>query len=81
MPQNTCAIHIVKLEDLSCEVFINGMRRFISRHGTPSIVMSDGGTNYIATVTELKKSMQQFNIDGQFLPVGASHMNGFVETI
>ena len=76
---NTRAIHIEKLEDLYCESFINGMRRFISRRGKPSLIKSDRGTNFTAAESELRKSMQKFDIDWQFLPAGASHMNGVVE--
>ena len=76
---NTRAIHIEELEDLSCESFINGMRRFISRRGKPSLIKSDRGTNFTAAESELRKSMQKFDIDWQFLPAGASHMNGVVE--
>ena len=76
---NTRAIHIEKLEDLSCESFINGMRRFISRRGKPSLIKSDRGTNFTAAESELRKSMQKFDIDWQFLPAGASHMNRVVE--
>ena len=76
---NTRAIHIEKLEDLSCESFINGLRRFISRRGKPSLIKSDRGTNFTAAESELSKSMQKFDIDWQFLPAGASHMNGVVE--
>ena len=76
---NTRAIHIEKLDDLSCESFINGMRRFISRRGKPSLIKSDRGTNFTAAESELRKSMQKFDVDWQFLPAGASHMNGVVE--
>ena len=76
---NTRAILIEKLEDLSCESFINGLRRFISRRGKPSLIKSDRGTNFTAAESELSKSMQKFDIDWQFLPAGASHMNGVVE--
>ena len=76
---NTRAIHIEKLEDLSCESFINGLRRFISRRGKPSLIKSDRGTNFTAAESELSKSMQKFDIDWQFLPAGASHINGVVE--
>ena len=55
------------------------MRRFISRRGKPSLIKSDRGTNFTAAESELSKSMQKFDIDWQFLPAGASHMNGVVE--
>ena len=55
------------------------MRRFISRRGKPSLIKSDRGTNFTAAESELRKSMQKFDIDWQFLPAGASHMNGVVE--
>ena len=76
---NIRALHIEKLEDLSCDSFINGLRRFISRRGKPSLIMSDRGTNFIAAGADLTRSMGKLDIAWKFLPAGASHMNGVVE--
>ena len=76
---NIRAIHIEKLEDLSCDSFINGLRRFISRRGKPSLIMSDRGTNFIAADADLTRSIGKLDITWKFLPAGASHMNGVVE--
>lgn len=76
---NIRAIHIEMLEDLSCDTFINALRRFVARRGKPSLLMSDRGTNLTSSDAELKRSMQKEDIEWRFLPAGASHMNGVVE--
>ena len=68
--------------------FLNALRRFISRRGTPSNIYSDNGTNFVGANRILKEALQQFDqtrqknycsqleINWHFNPPHASHMGG-----
>jgi len=84
----TRAIHLEKLCNMDTDSFINALRRFISRRGSPEKIYSDNGTNFVGAKAELEKSLRQVdkmlvqrfclkeNIDWTFNPPGASHMGG-----
>ena len=85
---NIRAIHIELLNDLESDTFINSLRRFIARRGTPVSIFSDNATNFRGGQTDLSKSMNLIDtkvardycirrqIDWKFnIPV-ASHMGG-----
>ncbi len=40
------AVHLELVSDLTTEAVIACLRRFVSRHGKPSVVWSDHGTNF-----------------------------------
>ena len=48
------AVHIDVVTDLTTEAFITCLRRFVSRRGTPSLIMSDNGTNFVGANSELR---------------------------
>ena len=77
----TRAVHLEKLDTMEADSFINGLRRFISRRGTPKKFVSDNGTNFVGAMREL--NVQGFctnrDIDWQFIPPGAPHMGGIWE--
>jgi hypothetical protein len=43
----TKAVHLEHVHDLTNEAFINTIRRFVSRRGYPSQLLSDNGTNFV----------------------------------
>jgi hypothetical protein len=84
----TRAVHIEKLNSLDTDSFLNGLRRFVARRGTPDKFWSDNGTNFVGGLSELKKSMADCkiknyclkqDIEWNFNPPGASHMGGIWE--
>ena len=82
------AVHIKVYHFLSTDSFLNDLRRFISRRGTPSNIYSDNGTNFVGDNRILKEALQQFNqtrpknycsqleINWHFNLPHASHMEG-----
>ena len=52
--QTAGAIHIDILTDLSPQSFIRCLKRFISRRGLPSLVVSDNGTTFKASAKIIK---------------------------
>jgi len=88
---NVRAVHMEMLNDLESDTFINALRRFIARRGTPTSIFSDNGTNFKGGQAELSKSMSRVDpklvetfcikqqIDWQFNVPGASHMGGVYE--
>jgi len=49
------AVHLELVFDLSTELFISCLRRFIARRGKPSSIHSDYGTNFIGACRVLKE--------------------------
>ena len=43
------AVHLELVSDLTTNAFISCIRRFISRRGKPTVIMSDHGTNFVKT--------------------------------
>ncbi|CAM1307174.1 Uncharacterised protein r2_g1709 [Pycnogonum litorale] len=50
---NTRAVHIEVLFSMEADSFIQALKRFISRRGTPSLIRSDQGTNFKGAQREL----------------------------
>ena len=57
----TRAVHLEMAYALDTTSFLNAFSRFVSRRGTPSYVLSDNGTNFVAGNKELKELVQQLN--------------------
>ena len=52
------AVHSELTSDLTASAFLNFLKRFIGRHGRPTKIMSDNGTNFVGAnnkLQELKK--------------------------
>lgn len=49
------AKHLEVVTDLSTEVFIEALKRFIARRGKPKNIYSDNGTNFIGANNEIKE--------------------------
>ena len=83
------AVHLELLEFLEAESFINGSRRFISRHGSISCLWSDNATNFIGAYNEFVQALKELRqnnnvsdlfvsqvVNWKFIPASASHMGG-----
>lgn len=51
--QCTKAIHIELVSSLTTDAYIAALKRFTSRRGIPSIILSDNGSNFIEARKEL----------------------------
>ena len=88
----TRAVHLEMAIALDTTSFLNAFSRFVSRRGTPSYVLSDNGTNFVARNKELKELVQQLNqerivressgvgeIQWEFYPPASPHFGGVFE--
>jgi hypothetical protein len=85
------AIHIEVASSLDTDSFINAMRRFVARRGTPAEMRSDNGGNFVSGERELRlciedwnqekihESLLQKDIKWIFNPPTASHHGGVWE--
>ena len=55
----TRAIHLELVEHLDANHFLMAYRRFASRRGTPHELLSDCGTNFKGTDTEIRNALKQ----------------------
>ena len=86
----TRAVHLEVVTDLSIETFLLALRRFSSRRSTPSIMMSDNASTYLAAADELRQlfsssllsdTLSQRGIDWRFIPKRALWFGGFGERL
>ncbi|XP_014673996.1 PREDICTED: uncharacterized protein LOC106814211 [Priapulus caudatus] len=82
------AIHLELLDDMSTDVFINGLRCLIAIRGPVRVIRCDRGTNFVGAHHELKKAMNEIDeprvrkflamnsCDFQMNSPYASHMGG-----
>ena len=84
----TCAIHIDIVTDLSPQSFIRCLKRFISRRGLPSLVVSDNGTTFKASAKiiksilshpEVQHFLSEINLKWIFNVERAPWWGGFIE--
>ena len=85
------AVHIEVAHKLDTDSFLNALRRFMNRRGTPQCIYSDNGSNFIGGERELREALQNINqkkvndyliqkeIEWHFSPPLASHMGGVWE--
>ena len=52
------AVHLELVSDLTTAAFIACLRRFVTRHGLPTLLWSDNGTNFVGASRELKELAQ-----------------------
>lgn len=90
---STKAIHLELVTDLTSGCFISALKRFISRRGKPSQIMSDNGTNFVGSRNELRDlgnflkahqseisdSCAKLDINWQFIPPHSPHFGGLWE--
>ena len=55
------AVHLEIAHSLDTQAFINALRRFIARRGTPEEIRSDNGTNFVGGNKELVDSIKEWN--------------------
>ena len=84
-------VHIEVAHSLDTSSFINALRRFIARRGSPHVIRSDNGTNLTSGEKELGKAiggwkksktgkfLLQKEVRWVFNPPAASHMGGIWE--
>ena len=57
----THAVHLELASDLSTDIFILALRRFIACRGKPKEILSDNGTNLIGADRDLRQAIQDLN--------------------
>ncbi len=84
-------VHLEIVEACDTSAFINSVRRFVNRRGSPSYMFSDNGSNFKGATTELKEFVQNLDkakitdfattnqIVWTFNPPAAPHMGGVWE--
>ncbi|XP_068696913.1 uncharacterized protein [Montipora foliosa] len=90
---NSRAVHLELASSLETDCFINVLRRFTKRRGTPKTIHSDNGTNLVGAAREIKEAIAAWNekhIQDQLLQKGcqwvfqppkASHASGVWERL
>ena len=86
-------VHLEVVEDCETDSFINAMRRFVNRRGSPACVYSDNGSNFKGATSELKEFVSSLDkkvitdfattvqIKWSFNPPTAPHMGGAWERL
>ncbi|UYV66797.1 hypothetical protein LAZ67_4002878, partial [Cordylochernes scorpioides] len=87
----TKAIHLEISSDLTAEIFLAALKRFISRRGRPTDIYSDNATNFKGASNILKERWKLFNaaniqdfsaiesINWHFIPPSAPNFGGLWE--
>ena len=57
----TRAVHIEIVSSMDTSLCVMGIERFIARRGTPSVIWSDNGTNFVGAEKELLNCIQSWN--------------------
>ncbi|XP_053685846.1 uncharacterized protein LOC128735386 [Sabethes cyaneus] len=81
------AIHLEVVASLSTDACKKAIRRFIARRGSPQVIYSDNGTNFVGANRELQEEMKRINEElgstftnahtqWRFNPPAAPHMGG-----
>ena len=89
------AVHLEAISDLTSEAFIATLRRFVARRGSPTLIWSDNGTNFVGANRELKEmhgflsrrdvghTITEFcstlGIEWHFIPEHSPHFGGLWE--
>ncbi|XP_058802443.1 uncharacterized protein LOC131670671 [Phymastichus coffea] len=90
---STKAIHLELVGDLTTASFLGALTRFIGRRGRPNEIWSDNGTNFRGASLELRRLLQEAEIDWglvegklaqdgvswRFIPPAAPHFGGLWE--
>ena len=91
----TKAVHFELVSDLTTEAFLAALKRFFSRRGKSSTLLSDNATNFVGASREIKelhalltddehnervlKFLSNEGIKWSFIPPGAPHFGGLWE--
>lgn len=77
----TRAIHLELVPSLSTSSMIMALRRMAARRGTPKVIFSDNGTNFVGANKELEEAAQEKGIKWKFIPPGTPNMGGAWERL
>ena len=90
----TRACHLEMAYDMTAQGFLMCFSRFCKRRGTPKDVVSDNGTNFVATEAELRDAVEELErsedvaadmasnkINWRFNPPSAPHHGGVFESM
>lgn len=89
----TRAVHIEVAHSMSTDSFLMSLLRFCNRRGSPQVIFSDNGTNFVGAESELAEFLHQIEtsnigskllfrgIEWRFNPACASHRGGVWERI
>ena len=89
----TRAVHVEIVTSMDTSSCVMGVEQFVSRRGTPAMIWSDNGTNFIGAEKELRESIEKWNgvniaaelahkgIKWRFNPPSASHQGGTWERL
>ena len=58
---HTRAIHIEIVSSIDTSSCVMGIERFVARRGTPSVIWSDNGTNFVKAEKKLLNCIQSWN--------------------
>lgn len=83
------AVHLELASSLSTNEFLQTLRRFIARRGRPSVIYSDGGTNFVGSKnafehlnwTDIAKDCAMNKIDWKINPPTAAWWGGWWERL
>ena len=90
---NSRALHLEIASSLEADCFINVLRRFVNRRGSPKVIYSDNGTNFVGAEREIREAIEGWNQDQirnqllqkgcqwVFQPPKASHASGVWERL
>lgn len=90
---STRAIHLELAHTLNASSAVMALQRLAARRGSPSVVYSDNGTNFVKANKELKEAVANLNLEEQqslaatkgiewkFNPPAAPHMGGAWERL
>ena len=90
---HTRACHVEMAYSLDTDSFLMAFTRFCKRRGTPKLVVSDNGSNFVAAERELREAIAQFDqehitskmvvqdVEWKFNPPRSPHFGGVVEVV
>ena len=58
----TRAVHVEIVASMDTSSCVMGVERIVSRRGTPAMIWSDNGTNFIGAEKELRESIEKWNV-------------------
>ena len=89
----TRAVHFEVVPSMDTSSCVMGIERFVSRRGIPSVILSDNGTNFVASEKELLQNVLKWNqqsiaesmvkkgVRWKFNPPSAPHHGGVWERL
>ncbi|XP_065204113.1 uncharacterized protein LOC135834203 [Planococcus citri] len=75
----TRAVFIEPVSDLSTTAFLAAFQRFRNRRGTPAIMYSDNGTNFVGAKNDLEKNNPELALEWKFISPRTPHQGGVWE--